>query len=156
MASSGSGTVTPVSTVTFTYDLSTPVGQIRLEIGDTDNSTDAGVKPDGQNFSDEELAHFYSEESSNVLAAAARACEVLARMWARQAKSVKIRDYTIDTRSQAKYFQDLAKDLRQRSGSLFAGGSAPTTRVDGYSNDTHSQQVEAQSEYYQERKTLKW
>lgn len=146
----------PVTTFPFSYDLDTAAGQIRLEIGDTDNSQDAGVKPDGANFNDAELTHFYSQESSNVLAAAARACEVLARMWAARGRMVRIRDYTIDTRDRAKYFQELAKDLRLRSGSAFAGGSTPTTRVDGYSNDEHSQQVEAQSEYYRERKTLKW
>jgi len=149
-------TALPVATFPFSYDLDAAVGQIRLEIGDTDNTADAGVKPDGTNFSDAELNHFYSQEGSDVLAASARACEVLARMWARQAKSVKIRDYSIDTRSQAKYFKELGEELRKRTGSLYAGGSVPTTRVDGYSNDQHSQQVESQSEYYQERKEIKW
>lgn len=142
--------------MTFSYDLDETVGQIRLEIGDTDSSTDAGVKPDGTNFSDEELTYFYEQESSNLLAAAARACEVLARMWARVDQSVRIRDYQINARQQAKDFRNLAEDLRERSGTRFFSGSAPTTRVDGYSNDTHSQQTEPESEYWQERKTLKW
>lgn len=146
----------PVAAFPFTYDLTTPVGQIRLEIGDTVQGTGNGVKPPGlDNFSNDELTHFYSSEGS-VLAAAARACEVLARMWARSGTAVRIRDYSIDSREKAKEFRELAKELRQRSGTLFASGSAPTTKVDGYSSDVSSQEVEGPGEYYSERKELRW
>lgn len=143
--------------MSFSYDLSTPVGQIRLEIGDTDSATSAGVKPPAlSNFSDEELTYFYQQSGSNVLAAAARACEVLARLWARAGKSVRIRDYSIDSREKAGQYRDLARDLRERSGTLFMSGAAPTTKVDGYSSDVSSQEVAGQGEYLRERPVLRW
>lgn len=144
--------------MSFTYDLNTPVGKIRLEIGDTEQGAGNGVKPPNlANFHDEELDHFYQQEGSHVLAASARACEVLARMWARSQSSVRIRDYAIDSREKAKEFRELAKDLRQRSGTQFASGSAPTTKVDGYSDDVSSQETGSGGEYYRERPTInKW
>jgi hypothetical protein len=143
--------------VTFSYDLDTPVGQIRLEIGDTDDTTGAGIKPTGANFSDEELTYFYTSESSSVQRAAARACEVLARMWAGAAESVRIRDYAIDTTRKAEYYADLAKELRAKAGGAYAGGSAPTVKVDGYSDDIDSQETEAGGgEYWRKRKVIRW
>lgn len=148
--------------MTFTYDLTATgdsliASRIRLEIGDTDNSTDAGVKPDGTNFTDEELVYFYDQESSIVEAGAARACEVLARFWALHSESVRIRDYQLTARQQATQYRRLAEDLRERSGTLFKSGSAPVLPVDGYSNDVNSQQTDAGGdEYWQSRKTLKW
>lgn len=144
----------------FTYDLTATgddlvISQIRLEIGDTDNGTDAGVKPNGTNFSDAELTYFYDDEGS-VLGGAARACEVLHRMWSRTDESVRIRDYQITAKQQAENYRNAARDLRERDGSRYKSGSAPATRVDGYSNDVNSQETEPSSEYWQERKTLKW
>lgn len=144
--------------MTFSYNLATATGQIRLEIGDTNSATDQGIRPDGTNFTDEELAYFYTAEGSNVLAASARACEVVARLWAGAGESVKIRDYQIDTTKKAGYYASMAQTLRARSGSLFAGGSAPTTKMDGYSNDVNSRENQAAggSEYWKERKELRW
>lgn len=68
----------------FTYNLSTDVGKVRLEIGDTvDSSTvaGAGVKPSGDNFSDEEVQYFLTQEGSKMKAVAA-AAETLSRQWA--------------------------------------------------------------------------
>lgn len=143
--------------MTFTYVLTESVGQIRLEIGDTDSATDAGVKPTGANFSDEELTYFYEAESSSVLRASARACEVLARMYAAAAEDVRIRDYSIDTTKKAEFFQKLAADLRARGGGAFSGGSMPTIRVDGHSDDIDSQEAPGSgSEYWRERPVIRW
>lgn len=65
--------------MSFTYDLATDVGKLRLEIGDT--AEDEEIKPNGENFSDEELEHLLSDEGS-VGRTAARSCEILARMYA--------------------------------------------------------------------------
>jgi hypothetical protein len=65
--------------MTFTYTLTTDLGKVRLEIGDT--TSGAGVRPDGSNFSDAEVQYFLDEEGS-VAGAVARACEVLATLWA--------------------------------------------------------------------------
>lgn len=66
--------------MTFSYDLTTPVGQLRLAIGDV--SPQHGVKPDGNPFADEELAVFVSQEAG-LLNATARVCETLAVWYAR-------------------------------------------------------------------------
>jgi hypothetical protein len=144
--------------MTFTYDLDTPVGQVRLEIGDDDNSEGAGVKPpSGTNFSDEEITKLLSAEGGVVLRAAARLCEILARRWAGAGESVRIRDYSINTTEKAKYYKELAAELRARAGGAFASGSAPTTRVDGYSSDIDSQESPGEgSEYWQGRPVIRW
>lgn len=64
--------------MSFSYDLTTSVGQMRLALGDTTSGT--GVRPDGSNFSDDELEYFINAESSLDLAMA-RACDVLATQW---------------------------------------------------------------------------
>jgi len=56
--------------VTFTNDLTTPVGKVRLNIPDT-SAADAV-------FSDEEIQAFLDQEMGNVFFAAADACDVLA------------------------------------------------------------------------------
>jgi len=150
----------------FTYDLAATgdalsISKIRLEIGDTNNAADSGVKPDGRNFSDEELLYFYQSEANNVLAGAAHACEVLARLWAGVGESVRIRDYTIDSKGKAEAYAALGHDLRAKSGSLYASGSAPTVRIDGNSGQAtgqpaNSQQIQPSGEYWQKRKVIRW
>lgn len=143
--------------MSITTDISTPVGQIRLEIGDSTEGDGYGVKPPAlSNFSDDELTYFYTHANNDVLTAAARACEVLARMWAGAGQNVRIRDYSINTTQRAEHYRNLANDLRLGAGTLYRSGSAPTTKADGYSNSTNSQEVEPSSEYGQARKTTKW
>ena len=75
--------------MSFSYDLASAdtdtlnVSKVRLEIDDTVYT--AGVKPDGTNFTDEEIMIWLSRESDDVMRAVASACEVLARAWARVA-----------------------------------------------------------------------
>jgi hypothetical protein len=56
--------------VTFSYDLTTDIGKVRLNIPDTD-SADAI-------FTDEEIQAFLDQEMSNIFFAAADACDTLA------------------------------------------------------------------------------
>jgi hypothetical protein len=65
----------------FTNELDTALGRIRLEIGD--GTFEQGVKPDGKNFTDAELQHFLDTEDDDEGRAAARALEIAALMWAR-------------------------------------------------------------------------
>jgi hypothetical protein len=62
----------------FSYDVSTNTGLVRLELGDT--AEGAGIKPNGSNFSDEELGVWLTREGS-VMRACAAACEALAWAW---------------------------------------------------------------------------
>jgi hypothetical protein len=64
----------------FTYDLTTDTGKVRLELGDTTGDGRGGVRPDGQNLQDEEIAVWLSREGG-VMRAVAAACEALSRQW---------------------------------------------------------------------------
>lgn len=103
----------------FTYDLTTDIGKVRLEIGDT-NAT-SGVKPDGLAFDDDELQVFIDGEG-HVMRAAARACEVLARSWS------TVSDIRIGPRSEnlgavSKAWADQAARLRATWGDTPSAGS---------------------------------
>ncbi len=102
----------------ITTDLSTPVGKVRFEIGDDNDAavtTDAGVKPDGSNYTDDQIKYFLSEASQNFLIAAALACENLRTLWAAESEKIKIRDYTVDTTKKVNDYKALAIRLRQRA-----------------------------------------
>jgi hypothetical protein len=100
----------------FTYDLTTAVGQVRLALGDTVPA--AGVRPDGTNFTDAEVAFFLTQEVGNVDNAAARACAVLANAWA------NVADLSVGPRREslsqvAARYAERATQIR--GGSLTAG-----------------------------------
>jgi hypothetical protein len=71
--------------MTFTYDLTNPdetkalISEVRLEIGDT--QLNAGVKPDGTNFSDEEIELWLGKVDNDVNLTVAKACSALSRLW---------------------------------------------------------------------------
>lgn len=116
--------------MTFTYVLTTDVGLVRLEIGDT--TAGAGVKPDGTNLTDEEIGVWLSRESNDVMRAAACACEALARMWAPMA------DISVGPRREslsqvAAGWSKQAAALRAQFGGNSLTFSASFDRVDGYS-----------------------
>lgn len=114
----------------FTYDLTTDVGKLRLEIGD--QSEGAGVRPDGSNFADEELETILEQEGNVLGRGIARACEILANAWATLA------DLTVGPRSEklsqvAARFEKRAAALRMQYGGGSTGAcSAGMIRVDGY------------------------
>ena len=116
----------------FTYDLSTDVGQVRLEIGDTNSGN--GVKPDGTNLSDEEIQHLVTREG-NAMRAAAACCEILARHWARVA-NIAVGSRREDLSTIADQWAKQAKSLREQYGNA-AGAvtsfSIGPKRHDGYS-----------------------
>lgn len=108
--------------MTFTYSstsITTDLAKVRLEIGDTD-STDPL-------FTDEEIAVFLAAEVT-VLKAAARACEVQSRKYARDFNWDADGD-KVDRTSRAKHYADLAVALRRRAGGTVQ--SRPTIRQDG-------------------------
>ncbi len=115
--------------MTFTYDISTDIGKLRLEIGDTEQGS--GCKPDRTNFADEELQIWLDRESS-VVGAVAASCEALARTWARLA------DLAIGPRREslsqvADRYAKQANDIRELYGSGGVTFSAGVSRIDGYS-----------------------
>src|SRR5450759_4799117 len=69
------GAVVPVSSSTYTYDLSTPVGVVRILTDDRDMSSVSTSLPLEQRsavWSDEEIAQFLSLSGNDVLRAAAK------------------------------------------------------------------------------------
>ena len=116
----------------ITADLTTAVGQIRLEIGD-DKEAD-GVRPSGDNFTDEELTHFYTVEGGDgsvdpvqkyVGRASAKACETLAVMWAKEATATKMGP-TSDRVNASVFYGDMGKRLRSQYGGDYLDGRAQT------------------------------
>ena len=132
--------------MTFTYDLSSSderqlaVAQVRLELGD--NVYNAGVKPDGSNFSDEELGSWLDTEDDHVMHTVIRACDALARMWNNVA-NITVGPRREELGKVADDWAKRAKELRDEYGSTIGGsGSAgfgvASARVDGYSENADS------------------
>jgi len=125
----------------FTYNLASAdedtvnIAKVRLELGDT--TPNFGVKPDGNNFSDEELAAWLKEESDHVMHTVIRACLTLGRMWANVADLTEgphregLGKVSGDWNKNAKVLTDqYGAPTGVSSGSAFGVASA---RVDGYS-----------------------
>ena len=116
----------------FEIGITTIVGQIRLEIGD--NVLLKGVKPEGANFTDEELTHFYTVEGGDasidpvqtqIGRASAKACETLAIIYAKEATMTKMGP-TSDRWDTSKFYSDMGKRLRQQYGGNHIDGRMRT------------------------------
>lgn len=117
----------------FTTDLSTDVGQVRLELGDEVNG--AGVRPDGRNLSDAEIQVLLDREGS-IMRAVAAACELLARSWARVA-NIAIGSRREDLGSVSEQWRRQAAELRAQYGAASGGVTAFSVgakRADGYAD----------------------
>jgi hypothetical protein len=122
--------------MTFTYigDLSTDLDNIRFNIQDT--TSGLGIKPQGLNFTDEEINGILSKEGS-VGRATAALFETLSVTWSTYV------DTSVEERSEAmsqtaKNYMTLAKRWRDTYGYGEAQTTIVTgfvTRVDGYSDD---------------------
>jgi hypothetical protein len=130
--------------VTYDPDLPTNRDKVRFYIQDT--TSGSGPLPSGANFSDQEIDGVISIEGSWERAVAGL-CETLAMRYARLVETwVGPRKETLSDISKA--FEARAKALRKMHG--YAGGGAYSlgvTRVDGYSDDVPSDEVDATNEY---------
>lgn len=125
--------------MTFSYDisqLSTPLNQARLEIGDV--SQDAGPLPGGGNLQDEEIQFYLDAYDGDINSAVARCFELLAARWSSRV------DYTLGpltekssqvassfTKKAAEYWAKVDKAKGTYTGAV----SVPLVRDDGYSNN---------------------
>lgn len=123
--------------MTFSYDLDTDIGKVRLEIGDTVESQ--GVKPNGSNLTDEELQHMLDEEGS-VGRASARACEILARFYAPLVDLAVGPKRESLSKAHAQWMK-VAKDLRAKHGGTAATFSVGVIPKDGFSKAAPSDYV---------------
>ena len=97
----------------FTYDITADSGKVRRLIGDVTDGTD--VLPTGENFADDEIAFFLTEEGDNIYRAAAAAFEALAAAWSSVAGSLRLGVET-ERQEQAAAYREQAKVLRDRHG----------------------------------------
>lgn len=116
--------------MTITTDLTTEIGQLRLELGD--DVSGSGVRPSGANLADDALQLLLTREGS-VMRAAAAACELLARQWATTATlSVGPRSEQLGAVSEA--WAKRGAELRaQWGGGSYAFAVMPG-RSDGYAD----------------------
>ena len=91
--------------MTFSYDITTIVGKIRLVIGDT---TTPGV------FSDEELTYFLTVNANDINLAAADVLEAWIAKYTTNPDSEKIGDYSY-TQNIVAHMNKLAKELRAKA-----------------------------------------
>lgn len=129
--------------MTWTYRIGTDIGKVRLQLGDDTESS--GVRPDGSNFTDEEIQTYLDREGS-VMRAVAGLCETLALQYARMA------DIRVGPRSESLSqigagYAKRASLLREMYGGIASAYSVGVTRVDGYSDDVPSDSVDAAREY---------
>jgi hypothetical protein len=114
--------------MTFSYSLTTDVGQLRLMVGDTLSSQ--GPRPSQRNFADEELEFFLSP-ADGLGRASVRVFETLAAEWSSFA------NITLGPRKEE--FAGIAENYRKRAASTreqYGGGSTFSVgwdRQDGYS-----------------------
>lgn len=101
--------------MSFTYDLETDVGKLRLEIGDNNLSNITGDDRTKWScvFTDEEIEYFISKEDTLNLAAAA-ALDAIANDKAKLAIRETLGDYTGDLTSLAEKLQKRAESLRKQ------------------------------------------
>lgn len=108
----------------FTYDVSTALGQLRLEIGDTVSG--AGPRPDGSNYSDAELnvvlAPIITAGGSYGLAVS-RVLRRLANEWAHMA-NISIGEYSAQ-------YASVADSYRKQAAAWEAGTDTTGAAVTG-------------------------
>lgn len=95
--------------MTYTYNLSTDTGKVRLLCQDTDIT---GADPLRRVFTDEEIAAYLSMESNVVKLAAANACEEKATYLILELKDETSGDYTIRASAMAASLRERAARLR--------------------------------------------
>jgi hypothetical protein len=123
----------------FTYNLASPneaiknISLVRLELGDTVQN--AGVRPDGANLQDDEIAVWLEEESDHIMHTVIRASQALARMWSNVA-SITVGPRREELGKVAETWLKNAQALIDQYGLPAGSGSAwsmTPNRIDGYS-----------------------
>ncbi len=114
--------------MSFSYNIGDSLdisSNMRLEIGDQFIDPD-GLLPRGKNFSNEELDHFYAQESDDFWAAIARAFEAAAASWSAYPSEVRLGPQS-QKMTAAQWFTDKAKAIRTAHKKP---SSASVSRVD--------------------------
>lgn len=102
----------------FTYELNSSdldianIAKIRLEVGDTD--PERGIKPHGDNYTDDEILYAFNQEERIVGRAAAKIFEMAAAAWTAVPRTMF--GALFDPRSVATNYMKMAKTLRMQYG----------------------------------------
>jgi len=108
-----------------TYDLSTDIGKVRFAIGDTDITTEgAGVKPNGQNFTDPEIQAFITQADNQWSFAVPSLLRILANMYAMRAAVIEQEQYREDLTRIAGELRKSAQDWADNQSVDDDGGMA--------------------------------
>jgi hypothetical protein len=105
--------------MTFTaYDIESGLDRdtVRFVVGDTVENE--GPRPDGRNFSDEEIAFAVTAESSVVYAACAFCFEILASEWSQFALVDRKDNVSVDAKQVASEYQKRADYWRKKSNTV--------------------------------------
>ena len=137
------GTGTQAGTVTYDSGLSADLSRIRFHIADT--TTSSGPRPTGANFTDDVLNALVTVHGTWQRAVAV-VLDVLATEWSRYS------DITVGPRREsysqiADSYRKQAAQWRKDNGILPKALVAGVIRVDGYSDDITSDDVDTTSEY---------
>jgi len=80
----------------FTYDINTDIGKVRREISDTTNADlhpGEGIRPDGTNFSDEDIKYYLQMNDDSITGAARSLLIVLATAYSTRATEMEFGPY---------------------------------------------------------------
>ena len=88
------------------------ISAIRLEVGDTE--TTRGIKPNGKNYTDDEIIYLYDLEGQSIGRAAARICEQMANAWSSVPRTMF--GSLFDPRHIGRNFMRQAETLRRQYG----------------------------------------
>lgn len=110
--------------MTFTYDITTDRGKVRLALGDSVEN--AGPRPRKTNFSDTEIDYFLTTQSNGINKSVAMGLDVLGNEWLSYSIAEKEGEIDYDAKDLAESFFARAKDLAGTPddgtiGSLSAG-----------------------------------
>jgi hypothetical protein len=122
--------------VAYSYVLTTAVGKVRLLIPDNDSTS--------YDLQDEEISYLLTERGNNVKAAAADACNWLARKYAKMV-SFSADGLSVQHTQRAQAFRERAMELAAAS----QGGmsSVGIKRSDGYSENATDSEYESRTVY---------
>ena len=109
--------------MSFTYDLTTKIGQVRLLVPDNEASA--------YDLQDDEITYFLGLVGQNVMAAAARACDHLARKYAKL-PTFSADGLQISNGQRAQTFAARAAELRASISDSMS--SITLIKTDGYSS----------------------
>jgi hypothetical protein len=115
----------------FTSNLSTSIGQVRYRIGD--DTQDAGVLPNGANFSDEQIQFELDAVGQSVPGACARLCANLARRWSTLPQSFTADGLSINRGDMVAKWNGMKADFENEAGGGATFGTITLDRQDAYS-----------------------